>query len=445
MAQAIATKGATLIEATRSVISNGDNELLGKLLSQMRLNKLSADKADSLLLILIESARVHNRVNVVSTIMDSWSAVYPDIENIPFYSYLYTNYRFKGDTMRFIAKAYPTITYLEVMSDLTKGDDSDATTEACLKLDYVYGPQALKTYQFLLKLAEKRGPGDIDSNVAIYNHMASKIKEIGEYADIPKWVNNKLEEVPSVLDLKPPKDEPKFTLPSDDEIVDLIVENLSKAGLAFAQIDQQETGVRKMLSTMVKAEKMEIVKPILEYGYNSAKQGDEYLFRVLGPANLGTESSNANYGGDRMFTCDLYDYDEEDDIVIDWFTGACDVCFKRIRERWHAVRMPRPGTGGGWRGQYCTWKCCRDAVVELDDVEILTFSMIDIYEKYMNDIGIQERTITKELKEKYPGIVWAGQVGEPEDRYAIGEGSAGAIMDNAAVKVDTEGEEQEET
>lgn len=439
MAQVRATKGTTLIEATRLVISNGDVETLEKLLGQMRLNKLDAERADALLHIFIETARVYNRVNVISTLMDAWRVVYPDVENIPFYSSLYTNYRFKGDTMRFIAKAYPTVTYLEVMSDLVNGDDSVETEEACLKLDYVYGPQDLKTYKFLLKLAEKGGPNNIDANVSIYNHLARKIKKIGEYADIPKWVNNKLEEIPSTLDLLPPKDEPKFTLPSDDKIVDLIVKSMSNSGLAFADVTHQETAVRKLLSTMVKAEKMEMVKPILEYEYNSAKQGDEYLFRILGPANLGPESSNTKYGGERMFTCDIYDYDEEEDMVRDWFTGACDVCFKRIRERWHAVRMPRPGTAGGWRGQYCTWKCCRDAVVELEKVELLTISMINVYEKYMNEIGIQSRTRSK----RYPDIVWAGQLDYLEDRDM--DGGVGTLIDNRALKIDTESEEQEET
>ncbi|GAH66577.1 unnamed protein product, partial [marine sediment metagenome] len=85
---------------------------------------------------------------------------------------------------------------------------------------------------------------------------------------------------------------------------------------------------------------------------------EKELFQIYGPANplidqdLTLPGPSNKYGGCRMFLCDVFDYNEEFDILEDWFTGACEECHLRIRKRWDSIRRPRPL--GGWQGVYCS-------------------------------------------------------------------------------------------
>ena len=123
---------------------------------------------------------------------------------------------------------------------------------------------------------------------------------------------------------------------------------------------------------------------------------DQVLFRIFGPANplvdqdLTLPGRSNKYGGCRMFLCDVFDYDDEFDYMMDWFTGVCQQCHLRIRHRWYAVRMP--GSHGGWTGCYCNWKCVREDVYEGDEPDLLTDELVSIFEANINNIGIQDRT-----------------------------------------------------
>ena len=90
-----------------------------------------------------------------------------------------------------------------------------------------------------------------------------------------------------------------------------------------------------------------------------------------------------------MFTCKVFDFNEDTGYTDDWFTGYCWHCNLRIRRRWHAVRIPRPT--GGWVGCYYSWRCARDALDDPHLPEVLTHGMIDYYERKINEIGIQDR------------------------------------------------------
>lgn len=84
--------------------------------------------------------------------------------------------------------------------------------------------------------------------------------------------------------------------------------------------------------------------------------------RVYGPLNgVGHEN--------RMFICNQYELDDDDLEIddnlnneVDWFTGECRICGKRIGERKWAVRLPLKfdvDEDGGWKGCYCSWDCVR--------------------------------------------------------------------------------------
>jgi len=105
------------------------------------------------------------------------------------------------------------------------------------------------------------------------------------------------------------------------------------------------------------------------------------------------------YDGCRMFTCTVFDYDEEMKRFEDWYEGFCHQCNSRIRRRWHAVRIP--GEKGGWIGCFCSWECVR---VALDDVgynpemepKTIQHLLVNLFEKQIRDIGIQDRITDNE-------------------------------------------------
>ena len=124
--------------------------------------------------------------------------------------------------------------------------------------------------------------------------------------------------------------------------------------------------------------------------------GDLWLFRLFGLSNplvnqdLTRPGKSNLYGGCRMFLCDVFDYDDEDHYVKDWFTGVCESCHLRIAHRWYALRKPR--AHGGWLGEFCSWDCVRESMVEYEEEpDLLVHELINIFEAEINEKGIQDR------------------------------------------------------
>jgi hypothetical protein len=129
---------------------------------------------------------------------------------------------------------------------------------------------------------------------------------------------------------------------------------------------------------------------------------EKELFRVLGPCNpvidvdLSSNTPCCRYGGCRMFTCNEFETEyrgEEIDIMlegdilpyIDWYTGYCSYCLKKIQNRFCAVRQPL--VGGGWRGCYCSWNCVERN--ELDNNELMV-ALIEGYIGQLLELGIYD-------------------------------------------------------
>jgi hypothetical protein len=133
-------------------------------------------------------------------------------------------------------------------------------------------------------------------------------------------------------------------------------------------------------------------------------ENDRIVFNFLGPANpifgpLDPDSTCCRYGGCRMFTCidlenedefGVIDYDNPEES-IEWFTGSCEYCHRKIAKPIYAVRRPFPF--GGWKGCFCSFKCLR-AVVPLQDV--ITHFIINLVENEMNEFKIQDRNFEDE-------------------------------------------------
>lgn len=84
-----------------------------------------------------------------------------------------------------------------------------------------------------------------------------------------------------------------------------------------------------------------------------------FLNRLFGPVNrrvgddlLGDDICSI-YGGCRMFTCPCLE-------GVDWFTGYCMHCFKRIEHLCNCLRIP--AIEGRWYGCYCSFDCVESAI-----------------------------------------------------------------------------------
>lgn len=115
----------------------------------------------------------------------------------------------------------------------------------------------------------------------------------------------------------------------------------------------------------------------------SKLENDVGRFRFLGPSNVvsGAPSRDVLSGEAelRMFEDNRF-IDDPEDQFANWFTGNCDECWFKIRNKRYAVRKPLQT--GGWIGQFCSWDCVRDNCDEKG--EFIEREMTRYYETQMN-------------------------------------------------------------
>lgn len=380
-----------LIAATVNYIKNDNIQLLQKSLDVMPLNEVP--DTDFLLASFLTVCAKFNRSQAVRIILKAWETVYPP-DKIQVLSILFLINAINLPTLSYAVLAHRDYSYVELMDELISYDNSPEVTIACGKADSIFGLQPYETYKIV------RDHADENSNYRVQEYAEQKMRETGPYAAVPKWVQTygqiKTDKELQDMAAKGETKSVSFTIPPDEEAANLLTEGLYNVGMPMAQMDQVRSFLLSKLSTSTRDEKIKLLKPIMENQAQLVLGGDIGLFRIFGPANplvnqdLTLDTPSSKYGGCRMFLCDIFDYNEEYDMVEDWFQGYCEECNNRIRHYWHALRRPRPH--GGWTGSYCSWKCVRESVMT-DGLEpdLLTHELINIYERKIETIGIQDR------------------------------------------------------
>lgn len=389
--------------AVESIKNDNLNEL-DNALRIMPIEKLK-DPAQNLFVTFLSLCAGYNRPQALSMVLDRWKVVYPDNDVLPIMTRLFLIVTLNNSALAYIVLSNPEYTYVELMDDLINFDSSQEVSVACARAEKIFGQQSHHTYKILRNNAREIG------NYVVEEYMVDKISETAPFAPIPEYIKNHLANYyPQYKDKLPTESEldqlaekqsetvENITLPSDDEAVEMLTEGLSRYGISIEEIDDAKEIIREEISDPKK--KKELLLPLLKNQNEQSLDSDRVLFWIYGPSNplldqdLTIDAPSYNFGGARLQLCDLFDYDEEYDYVVEWFTGSCKQCLMRIREKWHAVRKPR--SMGGWEHCYCSWKCVKEDFEERENFEeeedLLTERIIEAFEKKTKEVGIQDRT-----------------------------------------------------
>ena len=404
-------KEVSLLQLTANSIRNDNLEELDHYLRIMPLEKLP-DGKDSILEKFLALASYLNRQDACNYILDRWKVLYPDNDKITIFTRLFLLSN-NLTMLAYIFKIYPEFTYLELMDELCDCDASQECILACGKADDIFGIQPYDTYKLVQQRAIESG------NFVVENYVIENLNLTAPTAPKPIWVRDfnlqvKLQplqqNLPKITSLPSEKELYEFasTLPnqntdlnmSDSDIINFLTQGLKDSGIEIVDNNEMETA-KKIIAKELKNPKIrsELIAPLLENQNNTNLQNNQLLFKIFGPSNpmvghsYPDDNISSKFGGARMFLFNLFDYDEEYDKIIDWFTGNCYQCKLKILQRWHAVRLPSPM--GGWKNCYCSWECVEADLIETenstDEKDILSHKLLNIFKEETLKIGIQDR------------------------------------------------------
>ena len=386
-------------------IKNDNIDSLDKALRIMPLEEL-VDTHEVLLSNFLALCAAYNRSEAAFLVLERWKVVYPENEKISMFTRLFLKIIINVPTLSYLASIHKDVTYVELIDELAQWDSSEEVVIACGRVDEIYGNQPYDTYLILRKNAIEY------ENARVEEYLFDKITEVAPFAPKPEYVKNYLEayfpeyknRLPTQqeLDLLAERTEKEnikdILLPNDDEAVRLMTEGLTSLGIAILEIESAKQFLKAEISKSLERKK-ELLLPILQNSSQLNLETDRILYWIYGASNpllaqnLTLNTPTAKYGGGRMFLTNIFDYNEEDDYFEEWFVGYCEQCLLRIEKKCHAVRMP--GVSGGWKGCFCSWKCVRDRLGDIENdqgaADFLSHALIDAFEKRTNEIGITDR------------------------------------------------------
>lgn len=385
------SKALKTIQLAIIYIKDDNIKGLELVLNAMPLDKLR-EESDVLLSTFLSTCAGYDRADAAKLILEAWKVIYPPEEKIQILSRLFMLNAINVPTLAFVILSHEDYTYVELMDDLMAADNSPEVVSACGKADQVFGTQPYATYDIVRQHAEEL------ENWHVEEYAIASMEEHAPYSPIPEWIKNYtggplLRESDLYV---PETGEIPFEIPPDEEAVELLTKGLTQLGISVGDMERAKESLRQRLAVSTRAEKINLLKPVMENQAEALLSGDLTLFRLFGPANplvnqdltLGGKSSL--YGGCRMFLCDVFDWVDDDNYYADWFTGVCGSCHLRIRHRWHAIRKPRPH--GGWVGCYCTWDCVKQSLIDYEEEpDLMTRELIKIFGKEIDEKGIQDR------------------------------------------------------
>ena len=238
--------------------------------------------------------------------------------------------------------------------------------------------------------------------------------ETNEFATVPTWVRNftDTDEIPfedyySIDELYDDIEEyieqevkNIYETTSIEELIVMATEGFKSMGVEDESIKEIQNKLKKDLESKTEKQWHELLDDAIYQEQRRTLVKDLQLFRLYGPAHpIANQHLDTDYLSENLVDvdvlCDLYDHDDEDEtLIIDWFNGSCDYRRKRIRVRWHAVRLPK--LTGGWIGCFCSWDCVSKSLTQS---QLTSAPLIELFKTSIEEKGIQDRR----SKEKHMG------------------------------------------
>lgn len=312
-----------------------------------------------------------------------------EIHNVSNLTSAFLDNTLSENNLKFIVDTLDYSSFVFVVSELIEMNQTEDSILAAKKAFDIFGPQSYQTLKSLVEYTQEK------KNVFLENFLSNQMKKVASYAKYPDWVSDygltkepdddviqkELERIKKLTENISIQNDTK----DNSEMALRVIEKLKELNIEFEDEKQAKTFIKEKLDAMY--ESKEITELILNKKLLQDLFYDENLFRWYGPDNP-TETESL-----RMFTCYIYDYDDETNIIEDWFTGSCDNCYLKIRRRVHSLRIPMPA--GGWLGCYCSFKCLREGIsnMEYESKEYYetVHVMTNILEDEIRRIGIQDR------------------------------------------------------
>lgn len=404
-----------LFQVAGECITNGNYDDLTECVNMMNMDGFDAKIINETMCSLILLAYKLNKKDAVDHIFSAFDDKNPVVLLRPSSTTFFTitDPDITPEVYRFVADATDEGYGFHAYNLVNYGNEP-GTLYAYSKLEIAYGIQDVMFYDELYDYILQNETLTSQFNKTAANFCIDKLKELNEFEPAPGWLI--LQENPlSDVDLKARADAinlPEETDYSRREAVGMILGDMTtELKFHLSDYEKAKEMVEKDIESMDESLFAASVKGYRKIIQNMYLQLNDELFRIYGPSYfvigrsiLDTNSDDPceKYGGCRMHLCKGHtprvDYDDDEEALgeIDWFTGVCCMCTKKIRARHRAVRMPLPY--GGWDTDcYCSWECVKDDIIEPESVQYL---LVDYFKDKMIKYGIYDRYYVKTGEEE---------------------------------------------
>jgi len=434
------------IAVLKDSIINGEYENVELVLSSFDLDTLDEDYLDKLLVMILELVAKHKKDDILKLVTEQWAAINPDEGSYSIDTHIYTLEELSDAALEYITDVLKT-RFVDIMIELDYAEDAENIRTIGRRLvslfpreqtidNYITIKASLEYNKFLMsfvdvrlveltseKLREIREETQETKELEIEEEEVEEeteeeeeeeveeeeeekiVKEKEEYTQVPEFIITFEGEPPSNEELM--NKEPKhivFKLPDTEGALELVTRGLETYGIRVEEIEQAKEEFRKAYEHANDEERYKLVEDAYINKIREELKTDQELFRIFGPVNI---LRNANllgdrpcekWGGCRALTClefentnDEFEEFEEDPYApystVDWFTGQCDICMKRIEKKCYALRKPL--LEGGWIGCYDSFECILNSI---DKEDIFMRKIIKVLKDDYLKYGIYDRT-----------------------------------------------------
>jgi hypothetical protein len=338
---------------------------------------------------LLYDAAVSGNNDAVPIILSRWDTLYPE-DKTDIITRLVMERSIDTAVVQFAIVSMPEASFVDVVNDITQLPEDENQVLYVRRAFELFGEQDPQVLQTLRESAQYL------ENEYVSEALRQVLAQHMEYAPIPSWVGDyglTIDVLPDIDRLM--KSVEIETDATNEELVELLLKSLSDQ-VEVLERSRVRAEMLQYFNNASRSERNSLIRPILREQFMLAAQNDSTLFRLLGPANAmtGSNEDQLSMGGCRMFTCSVYDYNDEDQYYENWFTGSCLTCDKRIRSCTHALRIPM--AAGGWLGCYCSEPCTSMGISELDTANdddgasgLVARTKLEIVIQQLEEIGIQ--------------------------------------------------------